>query len=401
MRSPRRVLVTAVALLSVAVTVLLFIRETTPPRVTQLAAARAHLSDTDLRALSAPIDYRDAVPVLEFSDVSSRGGASSVTPSQFATAVTALRRAGFSTVSLATVRDLVAQRHPSLPSRPLLITFDDGIATEYTTADPILKAAGFTAVSFVDPARLGDGRRPSYYLSRPQVTAMTRSGRWDVELHADSAIRFASHVRTPLAVDAHSDPQRLPRLDVTAEMDVPGLFAALRRMVPSPPATSLSGWDISGDACDVSGDRLSVRAVGYALCRAQLNGGQWTDYRMQATVTGLADRTTLVVICRANRDGELEVSVGSRLAVLRALVRGRYVTLGQWPTTPPGAGGSHTVSVEVVGLRASVTVDGMALGQARIAGALGYGGPGFGVAGGGAITVTASVTDLRVPPAGR
>src|SRR6185503_4715695 len=57
-----------------------------------------------------------------------------------------------------------------LPSRPILITFDDGQLDSYRYADPILRRYGFRATMFVitDPV---DKKNP-YYL------------RWDLQLHA-------------------------------------------------------------------------------------------------------------------------------------------------------------------------------------------------------------------------
>jgi peptidoglycan/xylan/chitin deacetylase (PgdA/CDA1 family) len=451
----RRIAVSLLALVSIGLAALWFIRETTPRSIAQLDAARPSLTEADQRALATPINYRDAVPVISFHDVSMREGYSTVSPARFATLLAALRRAGFHSVSLAQVSEVVAGRRPSLPQRPLLITFDDTVATEYTTVDPILKANDFRAVSFVSPAQVSDGRQPSYYLSWPQLRSMVSTGRWEFQLHADGtaddvtsavAADFApaaarlravteddvyalsypfseaalpaskpgvvSRVRrlagrsfelgflddehAPVAVDSHSDPLLLPRFGVSDQTDVATLFDGLRRMVPSAPTQGIAGWNVNGKHCALADDKLTIQAVGYAVCRGDINGDRWTDYRIQAAVSGLVNRTTLIMICRANRDGDLELSIGSRRAVLRQLLHGRYTTLGDWPTEPPGDGGSHTVTSDVVGRRATVTVDGVELGTAEVDSALGYGGPGFGIAGGGVITLTAGATDLSV-----
>jgi len=185
MSSGWRRIATGLALTSLAVTVLLFIRETKPFSGTRPAAASAHLTDADVRAFATPIDYAGAIPVLSYHDVSTRPGPRSVTPSMFANQMAALRRAGFHPVSLAQVRDLVRGRKPQLPTRPVLLTFDDGIATVYTRADPILAVNHFQAVSFVVTSRLGDGRKPSYYLSWPQLRALSHSGRWEFGVRGD------------------------------------------------------------------------------------------------------------------------------------------------------------------------------------------------------------------------
>src|SRR3989454_6351439 len=49
------------------------------------------------------------------------------------------------------------QHHSALPSRPIVLTFDDGYADFFTAAVPILKSHGFTATSFVISVRMGWG----------------------------------------------------------------------------------------------------------------------------------------------------------------------------------------------------------------------------------------------------
>jgi peptidoglycan/xylan/chitin deacetylase (PgdA/CDA1 family) len=60
----------------------------------------------------------------------------------------------------------------ALPSRPVVITFDDGYQDLYTTAFPILKAHGFTAVAYIVSGFVGR----AYYVSRGQVVEMDRAG---------------------------------------------------------------------------------------------------------------------------------------------------------------------------------------------------------------------------------
>jgi len=455
-----RLLVVGLAVASLGATTWLFIRETKPFGDTRLAAVKAHLSAADLRAIEVPVDYTDAVPVLTYHDVSTRPGPYAVTPQMFAKQMAALRRGGFHTVSLDQVRDLVQGRRTSLPSRPVLLTFDDGVSTDYTRADAILAANHFRAAAFVVTSRLGDGRKPSYYLSWPQVRKMAHSGRWEFGSETDAgasesstlsagdlarsaaklrhalgaapyafafpvtrsslpakraaladvervvagrfSLGFVTDLHAPHAIDATSDPLLLPRFAVTAQLDVAGLADALRHMVPSPPGHAVPSWGIEGPACDVTAKAVTTHAAGYALCRSSLYGSQWTDYRLTMAATGLVERSTLVVLCRTGGDGDVELSVGSRLAVLRQLVGGHYTTLGSCATLPPGPGGTHTVTIEVVGRRASVVVDGVALGRVRFSRLLAAGVPGLGIAGGGVVTVTGAVADdLRATAARR
>jgi peptidoglycan/xylan/chitin deacetylase (PgdA/CDA1 family) len=60
----------------------------------------------------------------------------------------------------------------ALPERPVMITFDDSDATQWTEALPVLKRHGFTATFFIMTVVLD---KP-YYLSSQQVQALDRMG---------------------------------------------------------------------------------------------------------------------------------------------------------------------------------------------------------------------------------
>jgi len=64
------------------------------------------------------------------------------------------------------------QRHSALPSRPIVLTFDDGYADFFTAAIPILQSHGFTATSFVVSGRMGWGG----YMTPSQIVAADSMG---------------------------------------------------------------------------------------------------------------------------------------------------------------------------------------------------------------------------------
>jgi peptidoglycan/xylan/chitin deacetylase (PgdA/CDA1 family) len=80
----------------------------------------------------------------------------SVTPANFAAQMDWLAQNGYHPV---TTSDLAAylRGERGLPSRPIVITFDDGYADFYTTAIPILRVHDFTAVSYVVSGFIGRG----------------------------------------------------------------------------------------------------------------------------------------------------------------------------------------------------------------------------------------------------
>ena len=101
-----------------------------------------------------------------------------VSPTDFEAMLKYLRDNGFHTI---TAKDLwwsLDQTAP-LPTRPVMLTFDDGYADAYSVVLPLLKAYGMTGTFFVT-VNLVD--RPGY-LSRDQVRALADAG-MDVESHA-------------------------------------------------------------------------------------------------------------------------------------------------------------------------------------------------------------------------
>jgi peptidoglycan/xylan/chitin deacetylase (PgdA/CDA1 family) len=118
------------------------------------------------------------VPILEYHyirvnpDPGDRLGFTlSVTPADFAAQLDWLRASGYHTVDLNDVRAYF-QGHVPLPSRPVVLTFDDGYKDFYTAAFPALVDHGFKAVSYVVPGFL-DGPR---YLSTAEVRSIDAAG---------------------------------------------------------------------------------------------------------------------------------------------------------------------------------------------------------------------------------
>jgi len=64
------------------------------------------------------------------------------------------------------------QNHSGLPSRSVVLTFDDGYADFFSTAIPILQSHGFTATSFVITGRMGWGG----YMTPSQIVAADSMG---------------------------------------------------------------------------------------------------------------------------------------------------------------------------------------------------------------------------------
>jgi peptidoglycan/xylan/chitin deacetylase (PgdA/CDA1 family) len=95
----------------------------------------------------------------------------SVSPEDFETQMDWLYTNHFHPVTFDQVRAYFAGRVP-LPSKPVVLTFDDGYADLYTAAYPILRAHGFTAVAYIVSGFVDRGR----YVTHDQVLQMDRAG---------------------------------------------------------------------------------------------------------------------------------------------------------------------------------------------------------------------------------
>lgn len=129
---------------------------------------------TDVAAIAA----RANVPVLCYHQVRPLTSADAaqdrvyiVPPKVLETQFAALERAGYTSVSADDVAAHMADGKP-LPRKPVLITFDDASAGQYTRALPILRRHGFKATFFVMTVVLGK----EGWLTKGQVRALDRAG---------------------------------------------------------------------------------------------------------------------------------------------------------------------------------------------------------------------------------
>jgi peptidoglycan/xylan/chitin deacetylase (PgdA/CDA1 family) len=151
--------------------------------------AQREAPSVDVAARGFPV-YRDAVLVLNYHDVALTSTSPyTVTSKEFAVHLDALRKAGFHSIRLGDLQALVAGRPVKLPPRPILLTFDDGPASNWLDADPVLARYGFNAVTFLISSKIVQPYQPSYHLSTEQVRRMEASGRWEFGGHTDDLHR--------------------------------------------------------------------------------------------------------------------------------------------------------------------------------------------------------------------
>jgi peptidoglycan/xylan/chitin deacetylase (PgdA/CDA1 family) len=96
-----------------------------------------------------------AVPVLMYHHVSTSPGMITVTPDHFAAQMDYLASAGYRTIGAAQLAGFLSGE--DVPSKSIVITFDDGYLDNWVHAHPVLKRHGFTALCFLVSSWPGEG----------------------------------------------------------------------------------------------------------------------------------------------------------------------------------------------------------------------------------------------------
>src|SRR5215218_7163090 len=127
---------------------------------------------------AASIARRANVPVLCYHQIRKQTAADSaqdrayiVSPSALAAQMEAIDKAGYTTITGEALYDHVA-RGAKLPRKPILLTFDDASAGQYSQVLPVLREHRFVATFFVMTVVLG---KPGW-LTRGQVRALDKAG---------------------------------------------------------------------------------------------------------------------------------------------------------------------------------------------------------------------------------
>lgn len=156
-------------------------------------------------------DGYQTVPVLAYHRFGKKDGRMVVTPEAFAAQLDYLASNDYRVVRLSDLTEFLAGKRP-LPKRAVVITMDDGYASMYEYAFPLLKKHGFPATVFVYTDFVGSKDA----LSWEQMQEMKASGLIDIQSHSkthanlsyrlagetDAAYRerLKMEVRTPLQI---------------------------------------------------------------------------------------------------------------------------------------------------------------------------------------------------------
>lgn len=142
-----------------------------------------------------PVDGQ--IPVLAYHGVNEHRDGFSVNPRALSRHLALLHHLGYRSITMAQYADWRAGKPVELPSRPMLITFDDGRLDSYRGADKVLQRFGMHATMFPVTERI-ESKDP-FYLTWAELHRMEDSGRWDVEPHghaADSKVVTDAHGTT-------------------------------------------------------------------------------------------------------------------------------------------------------------------------------------------------------------
>lgn len=142
-------------------------------------------------------DRYQTVPILCYHRFGGNGGSKmTVSASTFSAQLDWLARNGFRVLRLADLADWLAGKRV-LPMKSVVITADDGYASFYRYAFPLLQRQGFAATLFVYTDFIGAGDAVDW----AELGEMTRSGLVDVQAHSHTHRNLIERQSTE--TDAH------------------------------------------------------------------------------------------------------------------------------------------------------------------------------------------------------
>lgn len=143
----------------------------------------------------------EGFPILEYHQITDEqvepeGEVYNVPPAEFAAQLDYLQAQGYTTITLQDFMRVVHGKG-TLPEKPIVLTFDDGYADNYTTMLPILEAHGMKAVVYVITNEIGRKN----YLTFDQLKDMQRRG-----------IEIGSHTADHLPLTTLDETTRLKQI---------------------------------------------------------------------------------------------------------------------------------------------------------------------------------------------
>lgn len=145
------------------------------------------------------------LPVLMYHNINdkydSRNTNVEMSASEFKNQMTALKEEGYTTIFFDEYLNYILGKS-ELPSKPILVTFDDGYLNNYTVAFPILKELGMKATIFVITGRMGvDGVVTYPHFTWEQAKMMYDSGMIDIQSHTHFHSELVNLSRNDLVLE--------------------------------------------------------------------------------------------------------------------------------------------------------------------------------------------------------
>jgi peptidoglycan/xylan/chitin deacetylase (PgdA/CDA1 family) len=107
-----------------------------------------------------------------------------VSPEEFDRQMYLLYAWGYRTISIQQLVDAI-RKGANLPSRPIILTFDDGSETVIDNAMPVMQKYGFTGTAFIVYNYIGAG----LYMNADQIRALHNGG-WEIGSHSLSHVNL-------------------------------------------------------------------------------------------------------------------------------------------------------------------------------------------------------------------
>jgi peptidoglycan/xylan/chitin deacetylase (PgdA/CDA1 family) len=95
------------------------------------------------------------IPVLLYHRVGDTGGSLTITPDKFAGDLIRLREMGYETISLETFKRYKTDPETPLPTKPIMISFDDGYLDNFLNAYQILRKYEMSAAFYIITSMVG------------------------------------------------------------------------------------------------------------------------------------------------------------------------------------------------------------------------------------------------------
>lgn len=138
------------------------------------------------------------IPILCYHNLNpTKPGSMNMTPQRFESEIKWLKSNGFSIISLKEAMAYLQGTRPSLPSKPIVITDDDGWESVYLYMLPIVRKYNIPVTLFIFPQAISVGKNN---LTWAQLIELQKTGLFDIQSHTYSHPNF-KHAKRNLSAD--------------------------------------------------------------------------------------------------------------------------------------------------------------------------------------------------------